>query len=234
MGVGVRDPDYRRVHTFVSGPPRCGTNWLTYIVQTLLPDKKVRHCHTMRDRMRAKSMMLILRNPKEACLRHVGSGTGKGIDHKIDVNKIPEDKRESFMGEHKKRNDKRIESIFENNFAGEPNVNDYLYPIIFFDSFSGQKMLIYYEDLITNPKKVISGIAEHLGTSAEDFLNKYEWHKEESIKGYENKNFKSVTRGNKVSFHSDHFPENILKRFEGIINKQPENVKKYIAQYTGG
>lgn len=218
---------------FVSGPPRCGTHWLTYIVSELLPNSRVKHCHTVRDSDRFDMLVLILRNPKEACLRHAGSGTNRGFGHKfnddIDIPARFRSNSKEFKEDLYKR---RLDSIFTRNFNGEPYVNDYIYPIKFFDSFQGKKFLVYYEDLIIDKDKIIQDIGNFIGVSVTDFLSNYVYHKEKSIEKYQER-FPSVTKGEKVVHHSLLFDKSIIDRFDEVILKQEENILSYINRYRG-
>lgn len=207
VGVKVEEikPEDYAGSVLLSGPPRCGTHWLRYIVSELIPDRKVRFHHTLKGNF-GEQLILILRNPKESILRHLGSGI-------------------RLLGPSDYYN------ALNRAFKGDPKINDYVYPISFYDNFSKSKIVIYYEDLITNPGLNIEVIANFLKTSSLDFMSKYDEHKKKSIEKME---FPSVTKGDKVLYHSTYMPEPISVLFEEKINSLPENIKKYLKRYIGG
>lgn len=79
----------------------------------------------------------------------------------------------------------------------------------FYDGYDGDKLVVYYEDLISNAqdeiKKVLNFIGEYNEDMFSNFMNEYEEHKKNSISLYENFH-KSFTWGNVVeNFHAKEF-----------------------------
>ena len=87
----------------------------------------------------------------------------------------------------------------------DKTINDYLHCLEFYDKFDGNKILIYYEDLIINQKREFKRIFDFLGVKdSVGFLKNIQKYRLLSIKSYEPG---SLTQGaaNKLHFHSRNF-----------------------------
>lgn len=117
-------------------------------------------------------------------------------------------------------------------FDSFPN---YFVLLKFFDSFpKDRKILIYYEDLISEPKKTFSKLLDFLGDDKEyldDFLNKINFHKQRCFSLYNTpkhcRSFgkKGFTYTEGVSSQDLLFMENEIK------NKLPDLFAKYLKRY---
>jgi hypothetical protein len=80
---------------------------------------------------------------------------------------------------------------------GGSSMKDYLKPLNSYDEFSGDKMVVYYEDLITNPKDTLKDLLTFLGeydeTKLERFIVDYDRHKKDSLSIYDK--FQGGNRG---------------------------------------
>ena len=204
----------RLIDIALIGPPRCGTNWLRYIVEKI--SKKGVFSHTGFPNSTINKLIMILRNPKESMPRHMGSG----------VERVKKIKYKTGFFE-------RYSDVIEKNFKCENIVGDYVYPISFFESCEASKLLIYYEDLISKHEEVINNIASFLNVSIGSFLLDYEEHKRKSIEKY-NENFQSVTEGKAALYHSLKVPKELNDKVDNMIANQSEQIKKYIKHYIGG
>lgn len=147
-----------------------------------------------------ENLILIVRNPKEAIIRH--------------KNKFTDDDLKWFMG--------LIKS---------------------FHNHKGNKILIYYEDLLTHPKSNIENILKFLNILDEKklniFMDNYEELFNESINVYDNTGKKEIisggkgrvskTKGKKLNFHSNSLTNEDNQRFINYLNNS--GVKKYIIRY---
>jgi len=80
---------------------------------------------------------------------------------------------------------------------------DYINPIKSYELWRGDKDIVYYEDLMDNPKKEIEKIVELFGldeNKIDDFMENYEYHRNNSIGGYSAVRGQSVSDG-KAKFH---------------------------------
>lgn len=81
---------------------------------------------------------------------------------------------------------------------------------------ANKKILIYYEDLMTNPRAVLERILLFLGDSIEpldDFFKNYQKHKEIALDIYKY-NGDSETRGEDLLHHSRKVPESMRRKFD--------------------
>ena len=115
------------------------------------------------------ALIFILRNPKEALIRHAGKTA-------------------------------LLEAAF--NGVMPDNIKIYFEALYIFDSWKcPKKLIIYYEELLQNPKKVLLEILAFLGESdskLEEFLAEYQTHKKKCLSLYK----ASESGGNDPLYHS--------------------------------
>lgn len=165
--------------------PRSGTNWLRYFVETLtgLPtpgeerlfggnEYCMDRCHAGFATMsRYDKVILVLRDYKECLIRHHG-----------------------------------LESIRSHRSIGDYLVSkDYAEPpgwywrnLATFDIHHGQKLLLYYEDLVREPESSLRNLANFLQldqTALDEFLKNLEHHRKASIREYTKHSHVSMTTG---------------------------------------
>lgn len=124
-------------------------------------------------------------------------------------------------------------------------LSDYIHNLSLFDKHSNnKKLLIYYEDLIQNPKETIYKLADFIDVSkqkAELFLTNLEFHKARCIEKY-NLNFLRQRRpyfhthshGKNISFYSNLVDEDILCEIDKKVHKIiPRHLfDKYLKRYS--
>lgn len=112
---------------------------------------------------------------------------------------------------------------------------DYMKLIELFDKSPNNKLLIYYEDLITNYEEVIPKMSDFFCLEkcrTKDFLSRYEFHRDECVKLYDNLN-KSHTKGKSIRYHSNKVDNMILKKYDNhVISNWPGLYKKYLGDYS--
>ena len=82
--------------------------------------------------------------------------------------------------------DAELASLLE-RFGFDEELPRYLEPLQYYHEFAGPKLLVYYEDLIANPQRWITAVAEFLRIGPEPlrrFMNDYEAHFQRSVIGY--------------------------------------------------
>ncbi|MDP2685272.1 MAG: hypothetical protein Q8P20_09645 [bacterium] len=135
------------------------------------------------------------------------------------------------------------EAILRHAFASKKSQDDaeidkgirtYMDCLSSYDAFNGQKICIYYEDLIINPKKNIGGLVDFLGVPKNEyydiFFKDYEKHKEACLRYYKPG---AMTRGksNKMGWHSEHADPVILNRIMAGIRSNKRLYNKYLKRY---
>jgi hypothetical protein len=90
-----------------------------------------------------------------------------------------------------------------------------------YDSYEGDKMVIHYEDLVTDTPATIKRLLEFLGEfeqyKFDDFIDNLDEHKKKSIDKY-GKYHTSFTRGTDLKFHHKNFPEEILQEINSYLS----------------
>ena len=105
-----------------------------------------------------------------------------------------------------------------------------------FDKSKVKKHLIYYEDLIENPKqelqKLIENIDKDYCKNIDRFMEYFEQHKQGSLENYRTTcQFpKTITNGNHVSYHENKLTEEQIKQFDGYFSSKPL-YDKYLKRY---
>lgn len=97
------------------------------------------------------------------------------------------------------------------------------------------RLLIYYEELITNPAKICREIIDFLGASDEylkDFLDNYDYHFNVPLKYYDQTHGGSYSKGKDFHYHTSLLPKGVEEEMDAIlIKKYPSLVEKYLKRY---
>ncbi len=112
------------------------------------------------------------------------------------------------------------------------HTNKYFELLKIFDEIPNKnKCIVYYEDLIKDPAKIITEIVLFLNGSQEkldEFLENLKLHQRKMIAFYE----VSLSKGKDLFFHSKKVSTDTLIRFDNAIKKlHPHLFKKYLTRY---
>jgi len=113
-------------------------------------------------------------------------------------------------------------------------VEGYNHCLRFYDEFAGNKTLVYYEDLILNPKAQVDKIVDFLqierGAVYDEFWKNFAQHRANSVVAYAPG---SVTQGapNKLKFHSKRASSALIKSIDDGIKKESVLYDKYLKRY---
>ena len=107
-----------------------------------------------------------------------------------------------------------------------------------YDSFPGTKMLIYYEDLISEPEREIHRIKNFLAASEvryRDFMSRYDYYNDISKQG-KKRQWHGSNSGTNTRFHQDStslevMTEQLKPFYELLAKPEYQQVKPYIARY---
>jgi hypothetical protein len=90
-----------------------------------------------------------------------------------------------------------------------------------YDKYEGDKIVIYYEDLITETlettKRILDFIVEFNQQKFDEFSNNLNEHKAKSVQKYEKFN-KSFTHGNVLEFHASNFSKEIIDHMNSELS----------------
>jgi hypothetical protein len=105
-----------------------------------------------------------------------------------------------------------------------------------FDAFEGEKLCVYYEEILEHPRVELTKIFDLLDipvAGREEFFDHLALHQERSVNRYE-LNQKSYTRGaaDKLVFHSQSVTPDQRREFDECYRRHhPELFAKYLARY---
>ncbi|MDX8430968.1 MAG: sulfotransferase domain-containing protein [Candidatus Algichlamydia australiensis] len=154
-------------------------------------------------------LILILRNYRECLIRHSG------------VEKV-------------------LQMIHELNTksGGKFSANWYLKNLQFFDDWPEERrLLIYYEDMIQNPKEVFERVATFIDEDPEVFASFLAHYKEHVAKSLAWRNAKeghvrAQSMGRDLSYHSKRISRKKRQKFdEAVKNNYPDLWEKYLTRY---
>jgi hypothetical protein len=189
-------------------------------------------------------LILILRNYKECFSRNVHT-------HKMMNTKICTDDRSILNYDHRILIEKlfpvfdKYAYVFLNNlimdnilFENNPRFQNisYFRNLYFFDSYPYKKLLIYYEDLIVNPRLAMNKIFDFLQKDKMRFNEFYvnlDFHKKKSLSLYTHAQGKSFTKGKNLIFHSDNLGVDNCKYIDAFVKKYyPILWRKYLSRFA--
>jgi len=120
---------------------------------------------------------------------------------------------------------------------------NYAQCLIDYDQWRKDKILIYYEDLITDTQNTIKDIIKFLNQYNEDelqyFMNDIDMHRKNSLKLYDvitnsvNNESRSLTKGKKKLYHSNVLSEEEKKEWDKLMKEScgQEVYNKYLIRY---
>ena len=154
-------------------------------------------------------MILIVRDFKESITRHY-----KEVD-------IINDDEEFFKA-----------FLKETEGYEKPKSADYIACLQAYDIRTAPKMLIYYEDLIQNPKQIVQNLGNFIEASQKDieaFCDNIAFHKQMSVKNYPTRSF---TKGSATKYHQNSLNQSLLiKMTDSLKTRYPDLFTKYLKRY---
>lgn len=116
-------------------------------------------------------------------------------------------------------------------------ISHYIQLLDFYDKFEGEKLLIYYEDLIKNPREIIEGALVFLKETTHrqrvnEFFDFLQYHKNTCVNIYST-HATSYTRGEQEKFHSRFLSARKKQKWDEIAkNNNIEIFNKYLSRYA--
>lgn len=203
--------------------PRSGNSWIRYIIEFLTRS----NTQDMANRKGFRGPSIKKVNKPFVYKRHFVSDIRKLKPETFDrMILVVRNYKEVIVRHHGKcrSNPNLWKSMFEVYFDD----------IKYYDNFEGDKMVIYYEDVVMDVNSVVVQLKNFFDVSDDivnDFLNDISNHTSSSIKDYEKSN-ESVTKGNSLNFHMKKITDNVWKAIEDIENKHSDNhiIQRYIGE----
>jgi len=217
--------------------PRSGNTWLRYCIEflskrpTAIPGSKQQGGNPVSEVIKGMGVNLKA-TPICSKSHNIGDISER---HKLIV--IVRDYKEAIVRHYKNisNNHKELKKVFLRETEGSIRTGvDYTKILEFYDAHTGDKTLVYYEDLITKPKKSILQVIDFLEVDHKymnEFFNKYNFHKNQGIKSYHGGSF---THGdsNRLREHQNALPQEMLVFMtDAMKNRHPEIFNKYLKRY---
>jgi len=212
--------------TFLLSYPRCGRHLLFYCINYLYGEttpledystptlkKHISFNHVVKGgggMDGCEKLILAVRNYKEFIPRHFEQ----------DIITLNED----------------ITAFLESNpAAAGKSLNHFIDNLEYFDVFEGEKLLIYYEDIIENFDESMIKLYEFLELENDEYLNDLiknkDSHLNRGVKLYDER-IGSRSKGNDILFHSKNFSVEQLKEFDRFYRSEhPIIFEKYLKRY---
>jgi hypothetical protein len=206
---------------------RSGTNWIRYIIEYLS------------GRPTPGQQRLFKGKPKEFFIDRAHCGFEVMHQYKR-VMLVIRDYRECLL-RHNQALWARINNV--NTFLEDMTVKHppvwYIQNIRSFDAFTGDKLVLYYEDILSDPSSQIPELCEFLGfsrNSCNKFLEDLPAHAKKSVNAYTATTHTSETKQNPTNFNF-HASKNLTPAqriaFDEYYRKQyPDLFEKYLSRYA--
>jgi hypothetical protein len=146
---------------------------------------------------------------------------------------VVRDYKEAIPRHQKEQKVLDLMSFFYSQTQGRHNSEvDYVKILQQFDSKQGNKLLVYYEDIVAKPKESLLSIFEFLDIHhlTENFFDKYEEHQQAGIKAY---HAESQTQGKKehLKYHQSKIKKQHLVAMTAHMKKCPVIYGRYLERY---
>jgi len=213
--------------------PRSGNTWLRYSIECITKKPTIGYL----DPLSAK----FDRNP----IGHfVDIGIDKGANnimtkrHAVEMIDEPIDKLIIVVRDYKEviirhRKEAPNVSLLKDSCKSDNSTHNYIQLIDYFDKFEGDKIMIHYEDIITDIKSVLKKLVDFLEESdehIEDFMNKIETHKINSIGIYGPGG--SETKGKTLKYHSNKMTNEQKRKWDEYLKTNHSHLfEKYLKRY---
>jgi hypothetical protein len=121
---------------------------------------------------------------------------------------------------------------FDSETKGKNSAVDYIEVLQHYDKWPKEKLLLYYEDLMTKPKIQIDRIAELFSIDKKRVHKMFQNYNRHFNSGIQVYHARSITKGKKLTQHQDKLkPATRKYMINQIKNNHPEIYKKYLSRY---
>jgi len=212
--------------------PRCGNSWLRFCVEAI--SKKPTspnntYIQEMRNFIRIDSQESVLEKAHtlfEFGIDGLTYKQNKTVYHNTKLILLLRNYKECIM---------RQNNNYEDSILPKQKRFNYMENIIEFETWPKENgLVVYYEDLIVNPKTVLKQCIDFLklnGDGIDEFIDKHDHYKQKSIEVYD-KLMGSSSKGKDLSFHSDKKSKEFLKQWDNKIKeKHLDMFNKYLIRY---
>jgi len=221
---------------FILSEPRSGINWLRWCLISLT--KKPIYGHTFIDKPERKALFGQLDETKDPFVRtHSVEALRKTDPTRNRLILIYRNYKENTIRRCRDRAAQYKKMLDEGKLFDRQAEKLRLY-----DEWPEEnRYLVYYEDLMENPRETLEGALDFLNESDErlgDFLENLDQHKADCLAAYEYVTKKCglggpISKGKSVDYHSKKIPKELLLQADALFEaKYPYLWKKYLTRYT--
>lgn len=216
--------------------PRSGNTWIRYFVEEVSGNPTGQATITDSLSNKPKNNAILHKGSKKPMIllkRHRFDNPWDNWDEKKDtIIVLVRNYRESIIRNALEQREKSGMRQCNSPEYHKRAVGKYMHVLDVYNSWSGNKMMLYYEDMILKPFVSFSKIKDFLGLNEEktkNFCSNYNYHKNNSTKQYK---YGSVTSGqkDKLNFHSNNCKK-AAADIEKIVLMYPDELLKYIERY---
>lgn len=213
--------------------PRCGNSWFRFCVEAIsgrptYPDSD--YVMDLRNNLNIKGTYVLRKEHglyDKDNIDKVPVVQDNNIFHKVKLIFLLRNYKECLIRQNKDYN-----TVIIGKSKGPYN---YMENIKEFDKWpDDKKLLIYYENLLTNPKNELLKCVNFLDLNEEkldDFMSKFDFYKQKSIEVYDLK-YGSASKGKDLLYHSKMRKKEKMKVWDEEIEKHhPKMFEKYLKRY---
>jgi hypothetical protein len=233
----LRNGELEKPHTFLFSYPRSGNSWMRFCLEFLTQRPTVAF-HALAQDIKFYSFPLGFRlnfemDLQKQCIWKVHDRQRMEKIFSVDPNK---DILIMLIRNYKECIPRHLGDYKRAIIEFDDVKNCYLDNIVVYDEWSdSNKILVYYEDFISNPRKTLSELLLFLGESGDkltSFLSCYDEYKNRSLKFYQQYIGATKSRGEDLLYHSKLIPfEDRLKMESFVKENYPYIWGKYLYRY---
>lgn len=203
--------------------PRSGSNWVQYMIDKALGISPIKK--SMMNTMYRSTLIL----PKKKYIIKLHGSESNGLDYDFDkLILVIRNPKEAIPRQHDYPGFAAFQHALEKN---PEKAYSYVLPIIYYQKFPRDKLLLYYEDLLEDIEKPLHELKDFLGIDKDtipEFIDKLGYHQTTS-KG----RLKRTPVSNDAPiFHSKKFSASFkLMIDQALLRKWPGLTRKYLVKY---
>lgn len=221
--------------TYLVSYPRSGNTWMRYCLEyltkrpTTFSFSEVDPIHTSRDDPLSNTLSLMIDYSKSSIIKVHGYHNEVKIQH-------PSDRIIVMVRNYKECIHRRYPRLKDMISEIRREGSSYYTNLQAFDQFEPTKrLLVYYEDFIKDPQRVLEEILlflEEDDALLEGFIKDLSFHKKRSLEHYDKGIGVSKSKGDDLHFHSAQLTPDERKRIDFIVKRMnPMLFQKYLQRY---
>lgn len=131
------------------------------------------------------------------------------------------------------------QTILQKNLMKGEHIDVFLYYLRFFDKWAGEKLLVYYEDLLFSPEVTLRKVLDFLKEddhSLKDYLENIDEYRQKILISYSRQHADkggSFSKGKDSLFHSKQISKKFLKEIDVLLKNRSLKIwEKYLKRFA--